>query len=79
MIQTKIYDDYANQIVHLLVEGRVYHAAVAGDGMSAVCLETQQRVTGRTRQECLPALAETLQKSHRSLVYIQPKKGMHEP
>lgn len=66
MRETKIYDDYANQIVHLLVEGRVYHAAVAGDGMSATCLETGQRVTGRTRQECLPALSnEIYEQYHR--------------
>lgn len=56
----KILDDFQNQIVHIVVGHEVYHVAVAGDGMSAWCLETHQDVTGATRRECLERMADML-------------------
>lgn len=52
-----IHDDYGNQVVHISHRQTVYHVSLAGDQESAVCLETSQRVEGRSRAECLQKMA----------------------
>lgn len=63
-----IHDDYGNQVVHISHCQIVYHVSLAGDQESAVCLETGQRVQGRSRADCLQQMAALIsQRSGTSL------------
>lgn len=63
-----ILDDYGNQVVHISHCQMIYHVSLAGDQESAVCVETGQRVQGRSRADCLHQMAALIaQRSGTSL------------
>ena len=68
MFEVQILDDYQGQIVHIVVGHRVYHVRLKGDQCEAQCLETQDRVSGHNRQDCLSQMAIILQAKHGSPV-----------
>lgn len=59
-IAGRILDDHAGQVVHVMIAGRVYHVSVAGDALSARCLETDHYVRGKNRADSLEAMARRL-------------------